>query len=149
MKLPRVSKFLQDNDVSCAPSETKVILNSPDTIKNIVVSEIIDIAKLDKISDELITYLSKDLKKQSRKDQQSFLRDVEWIKSNKRDFIFKVAQETTKNQFLNKIFELASEPKQTVISENGEIFESSITNETRIHLSELITDILNEKTRID
>lgn len=148
MKLNRVNEFLKRNEIVVS-NDSGIILNSPDTIKNIVVSEILDIAKLDKISDELISYLSKDLKRQSRKDQQSFLRDVETIKSNKRDFVFRVAQETNKNEFLNKIFNLASQPKQTVISENGEVFESSITEENRAQLSELIRDILNEKTRIN
>ena len=148
MKLNRVNEFLKRNEIVVS-NDSGIILNSPDTIKNIVVSEILDIAKLDKISDELISYLSKDLKRQSRKDQQSFLRDVEMIKSNKRDFVFRVAQETNKNEFLYKIFNLASQPKQTVISENGEVFESSITEENRAQLSELIRDILNEKTRIN
>lgn len=146
MKLTRVNEFLKKNEVAI-PQESGIVLNSADAIKNIVMSEIMDIARLDKISDELITYLSKDLKRQTRKEQQSFLRDVEWIKSNKRDFVFRVAQETNKNQFLNKIFTLASQPKEKVISENGEIFESSITEENRLQLSELIRDILDEKTR--
>lgn len=146
MKLTRVNEFLKKNEVTI-PQESGIVLNSADAIKNIVMSEIMDIARLDKISDELITYLSKDLKRQTRKEQQSFLRDVEWIKSNKRDFVFRVAQETNKNQFLNKIFTLASQPKEKVISENGEVFESSITEENRLQLSELIRDILDEKTR--
>lgn len=146
MKLTRVNEFLKKNEVAIS-QESGIVLNSADAIKNIVMSEIMDIARLDKISDELITYLSKDLKRQTRKEQQSFLRDVEWIKSNKRDFVFRVAQETNKNQFLNKIFTLASQPKEKVISENGEVFESSITEENRLQLSELIRDILDEKTR--
>lgn len=146
MKLNRVNEFLKKNEI-VAVQENGIILNSPDTIKNIVVKEIIDIGRLDAISDELITYLSKDLKRQSRKDQQSFLRDVETIKSNKRDFVFRVAQETNKNEFLNKIFTLASQPSETVIAEDGTVFESSITEETRKQLSGLINDILNEQTR--
>ena len=71
MKLNRVNEFLKRNEIVVS-NDSGIILNSPDTIKNIVVSEILDIAKLDKISDELISYLSKDLKRQSRKDQQSF-----------------------------------------------------------------------------
>lgn len=146
MKLTRVNQFLKKYEVE--PVETNNIpLSSPDTIKNIVVSEIIDIGKLDKISDELITYLSKDLKKQSRKDQQSFLRDVEMIKANKRDFVFKVAQEVNKNDFLNKIFTLASQPSETVIAEDGTVFESGVTEETRQELQKLLVDMVNENTR--
>jgi hypothetical protein len=146
MKLTKVNEFLKKNEI-CVQQDNPVI-NAPDTIKNIVVSEIIDIARLEKISDELITYLSKDLKRQSRKDQQSFLRDVEMIKANKRDFVFKVAQEVNKNDFLNKIFSMATQPSETVISENGEVFESSITEENRRTLQALLIDLVNDQTRV-
>jgi hypothetical protein len=146
MKLTRVNEFLKKNEI-CVQQENP-ILNAPDTIKNIVVSEIIDIARLEKISDELITYLSKDLKRQSRKDQQSFLRDVETIKANKRDFVFNVAKEVNKNDFLNKIFNMATQSSETVISENGEVFESSITEENRKALQALLIDLVNDQTRV-
>ena len=106
MKLTRVNNYFKKNEIVPVVADNSVI-NTPDTIKNIVVSEIIDIGRLDRISDELLTYLSKDLKRQSRKDQQSFLRDVEMIKSNKRDFVFNFAKEVQKNEFLNKIFNAA------------------------------------------
>lgn len=148
MKFSRVNNYLQKRKEEISiPQDNGIILNSPDTIKNIVINEITDIARLESISDELITYLSKDLKRQSRKDQQSFLRDVEMIKSNKRDFIFRVAQETNKNDFLNKIFNLATQPKETVISEDGTVYESSITDEDRKNLQTLLIDIVNDKTR--
>lgn len=146
MKLTRVNKFLQKNEIAI-PQDTEVTINTPDTIQNIVVSEIKDIARLEKISDELLTYLSKDLKRQTRKEQQSFLRDVEMIKGNKRDFVFRVAQEINKNKALSQLFQIAQKPHETVISQNGEVFESSITNETRLQLSELIRDILDDRTR--
>jgi hypothetical protein len=146
MKLTRVNEFLKKNEI-CVQQENP-ILNAPDTIKNIVVSEIIDIARLEKISDELITYLSKDLKRQSRKDQQSFLRDVETIKANKRDFVFNVAKEVNKNDFLNKVFNMATQSSETVISENGEVFESSITEENRKALQALLIDLVNDQTRV-
>lgn len=145
MKLTRVNEFLKKNEI-CVQQDNP-ILNAPDTIKNIVVSEIVDIARLEKISDELITYLSKDLKRQSRKDQQSFLRDVETIKANKRDFVFNVAKEMNKNDFLNKVFNMATQTTETVISENGQVFESSITDENRRALQALLIDLVNDQTR--
>lgn len=145
MKLTRVNEFLKKNEI-CVQQDNPV-LNAPDTIKNIVVSEIVDIARLEKISDELITYLSKDLKRQSRKDQQSFLRDVETIKANKRDFVFNVAKEMNKNDFLNKVFNMATQSTETVISENGQVFESSITDENRRALQALLIDLVNDQTR--
>ena len=145
MKLTRVNNFLKKNEV--IPVDNSVILDAPQTVKNIVVSEIIDIGRLDKISEELITYLSKDLKRQSRKDQQSLLRDVEMVKANKRDFVFNVAKEMNKNEFLEKIFQAATQPTETVIAEDGTVFESTITEEQRAELQKLLVDMVNDKTR--
>ena len=145
MKLTRVNNFLKKNEV--IPVDNSVILDAPQTVKNIVVSEIIDIGRLDKISDELITYLSKDLKRQSRKDQQSLLRDVEMVKANKRDFVFNVAKEMNKNEFLERIFQAATQPTETVIAEDGTVFESTITEEQRAELQKLLVDMVNDKTR--
>lgn len=145
MKLTRVNNFLKKNEV--IPVDNSVILDAPQTVKNIVVSEIIDIGRLDKISDELITYLSKDLKKQSRKDQQSLLRDVEMVKANKRDFVFNVAKEMNKNEFLERIFQAATQPTETVIAEDGTVFESPITDDQRLELQKLLVDMVNDKTR--
>jgi len=145
MKLTRVNNFLKKNEV--IPVDNSVILDAPQTVKNIVVSEIIDIGRLDKISDELITYLSKDLKRQSRKDQQSLLRDVEMVKANKRDFVFNVAKEMNKNEFLERIFQAATQPTETVIAEDGTVFESPITDDQRLELQKLLVDMVNDKTR--
>lgn len=146
MKLTRVNQYLQQNEI-VPQNSNEVILNPPDTIKNIVVSEIIDIGRLDKISDELITYLSKDLKRQPRKDQQSFLRDVEMIKSNKRDFVFNVAKEINKNEFLNRVFTLAVQPGEEVIAEDGTVFKTGVDANTRAELQALLIDMVNDKTR--
>lgn len=145
MKFNRVNAFLKKNEI--VPAQDNYVINAPDSIKNIVVSEIIDIGRLDKISDELITYLSKDLKRQSRKDQQSLLRDVEMVKANKRDFVFNVAKEMNKNEFLEKIFQAATQPTETVIAEDGTVFESTITEEQRAELQKLLVDMVNDKTR--
>ena len=145
MKLTRVNEFFKKNEV--IPVDNSVILDAPETVKNIVVSEIIDIGRLDKISDELITYLSKDLKRQSRKDQQSLLRDVEMVKANKRDFVFNVAKEMNKNEFLERIFAAATTPTEQVIAEDGVVFESPITDDQRLELQKLLVDMINDKTR--
>jgi hypothetical protein len=145
MKLTRVNEFLKKNEV--IPVDNSIILDAPETVKNIVLSEIIDIGRLDKISDELITYLSKDLKRQSRKDQQSLLRDVEMVKANKRDFVFNVAKEMNKNEFLERIFAVATQPSETVIAEDGTVFESVITEDQRLELQKLLVDMVNDKTR--
>ena len=145
MKLTRVNNFFKKNEI--IPVDNSIVLDAPETVKNIVVSEIIDIGRLDKISDELITYLSKDLKRQSRKDQQSLLRDVEMVKANKRDFVFNVAKEMNKNEFLERIFAAATTPTETVIAEDGTVFESPITDDQRLELQKLLVDMINDKTR--
>ena len=147
MKLNKVNNYLKKYDVVPTKQDNTPILSEPDTIRNIVVSEIIDIGRLERISNELINYLSKDLKKQSRKDQQSFLRDVELIKSNKRDFVFKVAQEMNKNEFLHKIFTLATQSTETVIAEDGTEFRTGVPDETRRELQALLVDFINDKTK--
>lgn len=144
MKFDKVNNFLSNLEET---SETDVVLNGSEVVKNIVVSEIMDINRLSQLSKELLTCLSKDIKRLSRKEQQSFWRDVEAVNARKEDFVFKIAQETNKNEFMNKIFNMAAQPKEKVISENGEVFESSVSNETRNQLTALLVDMLNDSTR--
>ena len=144
MKFDKVNNFLSNLEET---SETDVVLNGSEVVKNIVVSEILDINRLSQLSKELLTCLSKDIKRLSRKEQQSFWRDVEAVNARKEDFVFKIAQETNKNEFMNKIFNMAAQPKEKVISENGEVFESSVSNETRNQLTALLVDMLNDSTR--
>lgn len=141
MKLDRVNNYLASQSM---PEENLPIVNGPEAIKNIVISNLIDIGRLHRIEDELITYLSKDLKRLSRKEQQSLLRDVDNISARKEDFAFKVAHEVNKNEFMHKIFNMAN--TETVISENGEVFESSISNEEKAHLKALLVDLLNDES---
>lgn len=143
MELNRVNQFLANQIV---PQEEVPVVNGPEAIKNIVVSNLIDIGRLHKIEDELITYLSRDLNRLSKKEQQSLLRDVDAISSRKEDFAFKVAQEVNKNQFLNKVFNMAT--TETVVSENGEVFDSSISKEQKNELKTLLIDLLNDNSRV-
>ena len=48
---------------------------------------------------------------------------------------------------MNKIFNMASQPTEKVISENGEVYESSITDEQRAQLSTLLVDLMNAANR--
>lgn len=141
MKLNRVNDFLSKIE----PIEDNVVLTGPDTIKNIVVSEIMDIQKLSQVSDVLFSCLSKDVKRLPRKEQQSFWRDTEAVLARKEDFIFKIAQETNKSEFLNKMFN--AQPTEKVITETGEVFETAISEEQRTHLSALLVDMLNDNAR--
>ena len=69
------------------------------------------------------------------------------IKSNKRDFVFNFAKEVQKNEFLNKIFNAATQQGETVIAEDGTVFQSTVSEETRKELQTLLIDLVNDKTR--
>ena len=69
------------------------------------------------------------------------------IKSNKRDFVFNFAKEVQKNEFLNKIFNAATQQGETVIAEDGTVFQSAVSDETRKELQALLIDLVNDKTR--
>ena len=142
MKFNKVNDFL----ANIQPVEENIVLNGADVMQNIVMSEISDISRLSRISSFLIDDLSKDMKKLSRKEKQLFWRDVEAVNARKEDFVFKMAQEANKNGMIQKILNM-SEKTEKVISENGEIIESSITEEKRNQLSALLVDLLNDRTR--
>jgi uncharacterized NAD(P)/FAD-binding protein YdhS len=144
MKLNRVNDFL--SKLEPIP-ENELVLDGTDVMKNILVSEVMDISRLSRISQELVTYLSKDLKNLSRKDQQSFWRDVETVLARKEDWFFKVTQEANKNNFVKQILDITNQSNEKVISENGEVFDSSITDENRTQLSALLVDLLNDTNR--
>lgn len=149
-KLTKVNEFLKKKEEQVPEvKETGIILNGPDTIKNILINETVKLNKLEQVSAELLSYLtdSKAMKRLTRKEQQSLLRDIVAIQTNSRDFIFKVAELSTKNEFLKKILELSQGPKEVVISENGEVFESSIDDADRKRLAEILRDVMNDRTR--
>lgn len=144
MKFNRVNKFLNNLE---PVSETEIILDGSEVMKSILVSEVRDINRLSNLSSELLNYLAKDVKTLSRKEQQYFWKDVESVLARKEDWFFKVAQEANKSSFVQKILDMANKPSETVISEDGEVFESSITEENRNQLSNLLIDLLNDNTR--
>lgn len=147
--LNKVNEYLNKKNEVPEKVETGIILSGPDTIKNILINEVVKLDKLEQVSAELINYLtdSREMRKLSRKEQQSLLRDIVAIQTNSRDFIFKVAELSSKNEFLKKVLDLAAGPKEVVISENGEVFESSVSEEDKKKLAELLRDMLNDQTR--
>lgn len=144
MKLSKVNDFL--SNIEEVPAN-EIILDGAEVMKNILVSEVTDISRLSKLSSELLDQLSKDVKKLSRKEQQYFWKDVEAVLARKEDWFFKVTQEANKNGLVNKIIDIANKPTEKVITEDGVVFESSITEENRTQLSNLLIDILNDQTR--
>jgi len=144
MRLDRVQQYLNQIDPA---QENEIILDGPETLKGIMVSELTDIQRLSKLSSELITYLSKDVKRLTRKEQQSLWRDVEAVNARKEDFVFKMAQEANKNTYINQLLEIANKPNEKVITENGEVFGSSITSEQRNNLTAILVDLMNDEAQ--
>lgn len=143
MKLNKVNEYL----ANLQPITEENIINGPEAIKNIAISNLIDIGRLHKIEDELITVLGKDIKKLSRKEAQYLLRDIDAVSARKENSTLDLFKEVNKNEFANKVFNTLSGKTETVISESGEIVESSIPEDTRVHLSNLLVDLLNDRTR--
>ena len=128
--------------------EENIIINGPEVVKNIVVSNIIDISKLHNIESQLIDCLSKDIHRLSRKEQQYLLRDIDAVSARKENFTLDVAKSVQKDEWMQKIFQMAAkEEQETVISENGEVFKSSVTEDDKKMLKAILVDLLNDKTR--
>lgn len=148
MKLTKVNEFLSKKEI--VPSEeTPIILNGPDTIKNILVNETLKLGRLEAVTNELLDYItdSKTMKNLSYKEKQNLLTTITNIQANSRDFIFRVAELSTKNTFLQEVLKMAQGPREIIQSESGEVYVSNIDDETRKNLTELLRDIVNERVR--
>ena len=146
-RLTKVNEFLSELDSSQKPIESEIVLSGPDAIKNILINETLKLGRLETVSNELLNYLtdSKVMKQLSYKEKKSLLHTVTDIQTNSRDFIFKVAELSNKNTFLKEALKLVEGPKEVIVSENGETYISTIDDETRRNLSEILIDIVNER----
>lgn len=148
MKLTRIDQFLQAS-LDTPPMETQVVLNGSDTVKNILINETTKLNRLEQVTSELLDYLtdSKVIKKLSYKEKKSLLETITTIQNDSRDFIFRVAEISAKNTFLQELLKSTQEPRQLVQSSNGEIYESSVDDHTRKQLTELLRDMINDEVR--
>ena len=121
-KLSKVNQFLQDIQEKDKPIENNIVLSGPDAIKNILINETIKLGRLENVSNELLNYLtdSKVIKKLSYKEKQYLFNQISDVQNNSRDFIFKVAELSNKNAFLQEVLKLAEGPKEILVSESGE-----------------------------
>ena len=146
--LSKVNEYL--NQVPQETEETtQVILSGQDSIKNILISETLKLQRLDGVANELLNYVtdSKQIRKLSYKEKQNLLKTICEIQTNSRDFIFKVAELSNKNAVLQQVLQMAQGPKEIVQSSSGEVYVSTIDDETRKNLSELLRDFINERAR--
>ena len=144
-----VNNFLNSLEESDQVKEVEVVMNDPDVVKNILLNEIVKVNRLESVTSELLNYItdSKAIKNLTYKEKQSLLRNIIEIQTNSRDFIFRAAELANKNEFLKKIMEVSYKPNQVIQSCNGESYISSIDDETRRDLTELLRDVINERCR--
>ena len=144
-----VNNFLNSLEESDQVKEVEVVMNDPDVVKNILLNEIVKVNRLESVTSELLNYItdSKAIKNLTYKEKQSLLRNIIEIQTNSRDFIFRAAELANKNEFLKKIMEVSNKPNQVIQSCNGESYISSIDDETRRDLTELLRDVINERCR--
>lgn len=149
MGLDRVNEFLKTTKVEEHRLATDIVMNGSDTVKNILVNETIKINRLEKLTSSLLDYIGdeKAIKKLSYKDQQELLKTVSMIQNSSRDFIFKVAELSAKNEFIKKVLEVTNQPNEVITSSSGEKYISTIDEETRKNLTEVLRDMVNENIR--
>jgi hypothetical protein len=148
--LNKVNNFLNNsNPEPLETPESNVVLNSGDVVKNILINETVKLGRLDYVTNELLNYItdSKTIKQLSYKEKQNLLKTITEIQTNSRDFIFKVAELSSKNSFLQEVLKMTQGEKEIIQSSNGETYISSIDDETRKNLSEILRDVVNERVR--
>jgi hypothetical protein len=149
MGLDKVNAFLKASKQNENEIVADVIMNGSDTVKNILVNETIKINRLEKLTNSLLNYIGdeKAIKRLSYKDQQELLKTVSTIQNSSRDFIFKVAELSAKNEFIKKVLEVTNKPNEIVTSKIGESYVTALDEETRKSLTEVLRDMVNEKIR--
>ena len=148
-KLTKVNDFLNNIEEEPEIKQTNIVLSGPDAIKNILVNETLKLTRLESVTNELLNYLTdhKAIKQLTYKEKQHLLSTITDIQTNSRDFIFKVAELSSKNSFLQEVLKMAQEPKELITSCNGETYISNIDEETRRNLTEILRDVVNERVR--
>lgn len=146
-KLDKVNAFLTNLETPKIQEDNTVILSGPDAIRNILLNETVKLNKLEMVSNELLQYLtdSRVIRELSYKDKKSLFETISQVQNNSRDFIFRFAELSNKNTFLQEILKLANTPKEIITSENGETYVSTVDDDTRKHLSEILRDIVNDR----
>ena len=147
--LERINKFLTELKSNRNQEITDTTLHGPDTIKNILETEVQKMTFLEKVNSELLVQITdpKIIKRLSYKDKKELLEFLSNMQNNSRNFIVDMADLCTKNQFLNQVLKMSTYDTITVTSDNGETFESVITEDRRRELTEMLRDAINDRAR--
>lgn len=148
-RLTKVNEFLNEVPKPNEVAETQVVLSGPDAIKNILMNETNKLCRLENVTNILLDYITdpKAIKQLSYKEKQHLLNTITDIQNNSRDFIFKVAEMSSKNSFLQEVLKMAQEPNEIITSSNGETYVSSISDEARRNITEILRNVINERVR--
>lgn len=146
--LEKINKLL-DKVRETKPAENSIVLQGPDTIKNIVEYETQKLAFLEQVNSSLLAQITNPavMRKLSYKEKQHLLKFLCEMQKDSRDFILNVASLCTKNQFLGQILKMSTMDTVTVVSDSGETFQSLITEDRRKELTEMLRDAINDRAR--
>lgn len=147
--LDRVNKFLEDSKKEVVPVENQVLMGGLDMMKNIVGMEFNNMAKLESMRTILINIICdpRRIRGKTDKEIESLFKLVENSIKDKRDFFLKMSELSSKSKFMEEFLKQSSQTKETVISENGEIYETLIDEDSRKNLSEILRGIINDRVR--
>ena len=146
--LEKINNFLKNIEIKSAPAE-EIVLQGPDTLRNILEHETQKLAFLEQVNSALLYQVAnpKVIKKLSYKEKKELLRFLSDIQNDSRNFIINMASLCAKNSFFDEVLKLSKAPTVTVVSDNGETFESLITEERRKELTEMLRDEINTRAR--
>ena len=149
MGLKRVNEFLKASKHDEISRATDVVMNGSDTVKNILINETIKVNRLENLSNCLLGYISDErtIKRLTYREQQELLKTISAIQNSSRDFIFKVAELSAKNEFIKRVLEVTNQPHDIADSSCGEQYISTIDEETRKNLTEVLRDMVNDRIR--
>lgn len=146
-ELSKINEFFAQNRK--VPAVNQYAVDGPNVLKNMLAAEINKVNKLDVAINSLIDYLlnPKYLKYLPEKEKESRLKTAVAIQSNSRDFITRVAELSSKNALMQEVLRMSTKKSEVILSESGETYRSHITDEERKQVTEILRNIINDRTR--
>ena len=129
-----------------SPIETKLVTFGPQTLMNLVQTEIKKLAELNGISSQLINYFCSPstLTRLTTDEKRKLLLDIAGLEKDSRDFILQFAELGNKNALLNKIINSSLMAPTTEINNVNNVNNVVVNNHAN-EVIDIIKDIINEK----